>query len=197
MSAHNDYIRLPAAAELSETTGRARLTWTTILTIAAISASLPLSCVTPFAALAVALAGTVGLRQSLRAAAIVWLANQFVGFVFFHFPLTANTFLWGIVIGIAALLTAIAAAIVTKYASSSTTVVRLSVALLASFAVYEMGLLMAAVLLGGFETFRPSIVAQLAWINAASLLGMIVLNEMAAAIGKRWVGKMPRLARSY
>jgi len=47
------------------------------------------------------------------------------------------------------------------------------------------------------ETFRPSIVAQLAFINAASLLGMIVLNELAAAIGKRWVGKMPRLARSY
>jgi len=197
MSAHNDYIRLPAVADLSETTSRARLTWTAILTLAVVGTSLGLSCVVPFAALAVALAGTIGLRQSLRAVAIVWLANQFVGFVFFHFPLTANTFLWGIVIGIAALLTAIAAAIVTKYASSSTTVVRLSVALLASFAVYEMGLLMAAVFLGGFETFRPAIVAELAWINAVSLLGMVVLNELAAAAGKCWVGKMPRLARSY
>ena len=197
MSAPNDYVRLPATADLLETTSRARLIWTMILTIAAIGTSLALSCVTPFAALAVALAGTVGLRASLRAVAIVWLANQFVGFVFFHFPLTANTFLWGVVIGIAALLTTILAAIVMKYASSSTAVVRLSVALLASFVVYELVLLIAAIFLGSLETFRPSIVAQLAFINAASLLGMIVLNELAAAIGKRWVGKMPRLARSY
>ncbi|HZE56404.1 MAG TPA: hypothetical protein VE031_00990 [Chthoniobacterales bacterium] len=197
MSVQNDYIHLPATAGLSETTSRARLTWTTILTIAAVGASLALSCVTPFAALAVALAGTVGLRQSLRAVAIVWLANQFVGFVFFHFPLTANAFLWGVVMGIAAFLTTIVAAIVTKYASSSTLILRLAVPLLASFAVYELILLVAAIFLGSLETFRPSIVAQLAWINAASFLGMIVLNELAAAIGKRWVGKMPRLARSY
>jgi len=197
MSAPNDYIRLPATADLLEITSRARLIWTMILTIAAIAASLALSCVTPFAALAVALAGTVGLRASLRAVAIVSLANQFVGFVFFHFPLTANTFFWGFAIGIAALLTTILAAIVMKYASSSTAVVRLTVAFLASFVVYELVLLIAAIFLGSLETFRPAIVAQLAWINAASLLGMILLNELAAAIGKRWVGKMPRLARSY
>ena len=197
MSAPNDYIHLPATAELSETTSRARLIWMAILTIAAISASLALSCVTPFAALAVALGGTVGLRASLRVIAIVWFANQLVGFAFFHFPLTANTFLWGFAIGIAALLTTIVAAITIKYLSSSTAAVRLSVALFTSFVVYEMTLLTAAVFLGGFETFRPSIVAELAWINALSLLGMIVLNELAAALGKRWVGRMPRLARSY
>lgn len=197
MSAPNDYIRLPAAADLLETTSRARLIWTTILTVAAIATSLALSCVTPFAALAVALAGTVGLRASIRAVAIVWLANQFVGFVFFHFPLTANAFLWGIVIGIAAGLTMVVAAIVLKYASSSTAIVRLSVALLASFMVYELVLFVAAIFLGGLGTFRLSIIAQLAWINAASLVGMILLNELAAVIGKRWVGKMPRLARSY
>jgi hypothetical protein len=197
MRAHNDYVRLPATADLSETTSRARLIWMVILTIAAISTSLALSCVTPFAALAVALGGTVGLRTSLRVMAIVWFANQFVGFAFFHFPLTANTFLWGFAIGIAALLTMIVGAITIKYLSYSMAAVRLSVALLASFVVYEMTLLMAAVFLGGFGTFRPSIVAELAWINALSLLGMIVLNELAAALGKRWVGGMPRLARSY
>jgi hypothetical protein len=197
MSAHNDCIRLPATAELSETTSRARLIWMVILTIAAISTSLALSCVTPFAALAVALGGTVGLRASLRVIAIVWFANQFIGFVFFHFPLRANTFLWGFVIGIAALLTTIVAAIMIKYLSSSTAAVRLGVALFTSFVVCEMTLLIAAVFLGGFETFRPSIVAELAWINALSLVGMIVLNELAAALGKRWVGRMPRLARSY
>jgi len=197
VSAPNDYIRLRATADLSETTSQARLIWMVILTMAAISASLALSCVTPFAALAVALGGTVGLRASLRVITIVWLANQFVGFVFFHFPLTANTFLWGFAIGIAALLTTIVAAIMINYFSSSTATGRLGVALLASFAVYELGLLVAALFLGSLDTFRPWIVLQLAWINAVSLLGMIILNELAAEIGERWVGKMPRLARSY
>ena len=197
MSGQNDYIRLPATADLSQTTNRARWIWMVILTIATISASLALSCVTPFAALAVALGGTVGLRASLRVVAIVWFANQFVGFVFFRFPLAANTFLWGIAIGIAALLTTIVTAIVFKYLSSSTAAVRLSVALFASFTGYEMALVTAAVVLGGFETFRPSIVLQLAWINAAALVGMIVLNELIVAVGLRWIGSMPRLARSY
>jgi hypothetical protein len=197
MSAPNEYIRLPATADLSETTSRARLMWMVILTIAAICASLALSCVTPFAALAVALGGTVGLRASLRVIAIVWFANQFVGFAFFHFPLAANTFLSGFAIGIAALLTTIVAAIMTKYLSSSIAAVRLGVVLFTSFLVYEIALFMGAVFLGGLETFRPSIVADLAWINALSLVGMIVLNELAAALGRRWVGRMPRLAMSY
>ena len=143
-----------------------------------------------------ALAGTAGWRASLRVVAIVWLANQIVGFVFFHFPLTATTFLWGIAIGVAALVTTTVAFVVMKYAAGFATVLRLGISLLVSFGVYEMILLFAAVFLGGFETFRVSIVAQLAWVNAASLVGMIVLNEVAAVLCRPWLGRMPRLARS-
>ena len=175
----------------------ASLIWILILTLAAIGATFALSCVTPFAALAVALGGTVGLRVSLRVVTVVWLANQLVGFVFFRFPHTANTFLWGVAIGGAALVTTIVASVVMKYASSSAAPLRLSVALLLSFGVYEVTLLGAALLLGGFETFRPPITAQLAFINAASLAGMVVLNEVAAALCRSWLGRMPRLVRSW
>ena len=192
----NDYIRIPAAGDPMQPSRVARLSWTVILTLAAIGGSLALSCVAPFAALAVALGGTAGLRASLRAVAIVWLANQVVGFVFFHFPITTNTFLWGIAIGIAALVTTTVAFVVMKYAAGSATALRLGICLLLSFGVYEMTLLVAAFFLGGLETFRPSIIAQLAWINAASLMGMIVLNEVAAALCRPWLGRMPRLARS-
>ena len=57
---------------------------------------------------------------------------------------------------------------------------------LVSFAVYEMTLLGAAALLGGFETFKPAIVAQIGFINAVSLAGMVVLNEVAAALCRPW-----------
>jgi hypothetical protein len=196
MSAHNDYIRIPAAADLPETTSIARLIWMVILTMAVIGGTFALSCVTPFAALAVALGGTVGLRASLRVVTVVWFANQVIGFLFFHFPITANTFLWAGAIGVTALLTTTVASVVMKYASSSAAPLRLGVAFLLSFAVYEITLLPAAVFLSGLETFRPSVIAQLAWINAASLLGMVVLNEVFSALCRPWLGRMPRLARS-
>lgn len=196
MSTHNDYIRIPAAAELPGATNKARVIWMVILTIAVISATFALSCVTPFAALAVALAGTVGLRASLRVVTIVWFANQLIGFVFFHFPLTANTFLWAIAIGVAALITTAVACVATKYTASAPVPIRLGVALLVSFAIYELTLLPAGVVLNGLDTFQPSIVAQLAWINAASLVALVVLNEVAAALFRPWLGRMPRLARA-
>lgn len=195
MSSHNDYIRIPATADLLETTRAARRIWTAILTIAAIGATFALSCVTPFAALAVALAGTVGLRASLRVMTVVWFANQVIGFGFFHFPLTANAFLWGIAIGVAALGTTAVASVAMKYTASATPI-RLGFVLLLTFAIYEVTLLAAAVFLGGFETFQLSIVGQLGWINAASLVAMVVLNELAAALLKPWLGKIPRLARA-
>jgi len=170
--------------------------WTAILTLAAIGGTFVLSCVTPFAALAVALGGTVGLRASLRAVTVVWFANQVVGFVFFHFPRTANTFLWGAAIGGAALLATIIASVVMKYGLSWVAPLRLGIALLLSFGVYEMTLFGAAMLLGGLERFRPAIVAQLAFINAVSLVGIVVLNEVAAALCKSWLGRIPRLVRS-
>jgi hypothetical protein len=171
--------------------------WVLILTLAAIGVTFALSCVTPFAALAVALAATSGLSASLRTVIVVWFANQVIGFGFFHFPRTPNTFLWGAAIGGAAIVTTIAASLVMKYGSSWATLLRLGIALLLSFAVYEMTLLGAAVLLGGFETFRPAIVAQLALVNAVSLVGIVALNAVAAALCMPWLGRIPRLVRSW
>ena len=192
----NDYIRIPAAADPLQPTRLASFAWMIILTIAVIGATLTLSCVTPFAALAAALAGTVGLRASLGIVTVVWLANQIVGFVFFHFPHTANTFLWGIAIGGAALVTTIVASVVLKYASCWATPLRLGITLMLGFGVYEIALLAAAVLLGGLDAFQSAIVAQLAFINVISLAGMVVLNEIVVALGKPWLGIMPRLVGS-
>jgi hypothetical protein len=170
--------------------------WMLILTLAAIGATIALSCVTPFAALAVALAGTVGLRASLRIMIAVWFANQLIGFGFFHFPLTPNTLLIGVAIGAAAIVTTIVASVIMKYMSSWTAPLRLGVALLLSFVAYETTLLPAALFFGDLETFRPAVVAELALVNAVSLVGMVVLNEVAAALCRPWLGRIPRLIRS-
>lgn len=196
MNARDRWSNGPAF-QIAHPSSMASLLWMLILTLAAIGATFTLSCVTPFAALAVALAGTIGLRASLRIVTVVWFANQVIGFGFFHFPRTPNTFLWGAAIGGAAIATTIVASVVMKYGSSWATLLRLGIALLLSFAVYEMTLLGAAVLLGGLETFTPAIVAQLALINAVSLVGIAVLNEVAAALCRPWLGRIPRLVRSW
>ena len=175
----------------------ASFVWTMILTLAVIGATFALSCLTPFAALAVALAGTVGLRASLRVMIAVWLANQVIGFGFFHFPLTTNTILFGVAIGGAAVVTTIVASVLLKYMSFRAAPLRLGVALLVGFVAYETTLLPAAAFFGDLETFRPAIVAQLGFINAVALAGMVVLNEVAAALCRPWLGRIPRLVRSW
>jgi len=173
----------------------ASLIWTLILALAAIGVTFALSCITPFAALAVALAGTIGLRASLRVVIVVWFANQVIGFGFFHFPQTPNTLLFGVAIGGAAVVTTIVASVVMKYMLSRSVPLRLGLALVLSFAAYEITLLAAAVFFGDLETFRPAIVAQLALINAVSLVGIVVLNEVLAALCRPWLGRIPRLVR--
>lgn len=175
----------------------ANFIWMLILTLAVVGATVALSCVTPFAALAVALAGTVGLRASLRVMVAVWLANQVIGFGLFHFPRTPDTFLIGSAIGAAAVVGTIAAWLVLNWMRSRPVLLRLGIGLVASFATYELALLAAVVFLGDLETFRPAIVAQLGLVNAVSLVGMVLLNEIAAALCRPWLGRIPRLVRSW
>jgi hypothetical protein len=166
--------------------------WTVILAAAVVAGSFALSCTMPFAALAVALAATVGLRASLATIALVWGVNQIVGFTWFHFPWTATAFGQGAAIGVAALLGALVAHVVLSHRGLG----RLGLALLLSFAVYEATLWLAALGLGGRETFAMSIVMQIALINAAWFAGLSALNEIAAALCKPWLGRIPMVRRS-
>jgi hypothetical protein len=189
--------RYDADFQIAHPSFMASFVWMVILTLAAIGGTFAVSCVTPFAALAVALAGTAGLRASVGIMIAVWFANQVIGFGFFHFPHTANTLLFGVAIGGAAVVTTIVASAVMKYMSSRSASLRLGVALLLSFAAYETTLLPAAIFFGDLETFRPAIVTQLVFINAISLVGMVVLNEVVAALCRPWLGRIPHLARSW
>jgi hypothetical protein len=182
-----------AAAEPSRV---ANFVWIVILALAGLGGSLVISCVTPFVALAIALAGTLRLGTALKVMTAIWLTNQFIGFVFFHFPRTANTILWGLAVGGAALLSTIVAAAVIKHAALWFTAVRLGLALLMGYAVYEASLFLAALFLGGVETFSPTIVAQLGFVNLAWLIGLLALNELVAMLCKTWLGIMPRLAKT-
>ena len=171
--------------------------WLVILIVAVVGGSFALSCVAPFAALAVALAGTVGLRTALSTMGLVWFTNQALGFFMLGFPWTPSVFVWGLAIGAAALLATVVAEKALRHAPAGNAPARLGVALLLSFVMYEVALLPAAWWFGAWEMFTPAIIAQLAFIDTAWLVGMVLLNEVAATFFKPWVGRTPRLiARS-
>ena len=173
----------------------ASIVWLVILTVVSVGGSLVISCVTPFAALAVALAGTVRLRVALRAMIAIWLTNQFIGFVFLHFPRTPDTVLSGLAIGAATLLSTLVAASTLQAAASLPTLARLGLALLLAFGGYEASLFVSALFLGGVETFSPAIIAQIGFVNLLWFVGLIALNELVAALCKTGLGIIPRLAK--
>lgn len=189
--------RYDADFQIAHPSHMANFIWLLILMLAAVAVTLALSCVTPFAALAVALAGTVGLGASLRVMVAVWLANQVIGFGLFHFPRTPGAFLIGLAIGAAAVVGTIAAWVILNRMRTRPVPVRLGVALMVSFAAYELALVAPVAFLGDLETFHAGIVAELGLINAVSLIGMVALNEILAAVCRPWLGQIPRLIRSW
>ncbi|MGA8318885.1 MAG: hypothetical protein WB768_23885, partial [Bradyrhizobium sp.] len=74
-----------------------------LLTVSCALASFALACATPFAAFAVIAAAMLPLRSALLVVTGACLVNQGIGFGALHYPIDGNTTLWGVAIGIAAL----------------------------------------------------------------------------------------------
>jgi hypothetical protein len=169
--------------------------WPAILALAAVGGSLALTCVAPFAAFAVATAGTLRLRPALGTMAVIWLANQVVGFGVLGYPRTLNTALWGVAIGAAAGLATLAASGVLERFRASGGWRRLPLAFGAAFGVYEVVLMAVAPILGSGDVFAPALLGRLALIDAAWLGGLMLAQAAMAAWCPPCRGATPRLAR--
>lgn len=168
--------------------------WLVILALAGLGGSLILACMAPFVALAVALIGTVRLAAALQAMTAIWFVNQFVGFVFYHFPRTANTVLWGFAIGAAAVLTTFVTAKLLKRANALPILARIALGFVVAFVTYEGSLFLDALFLGGVENFSPAIIAEISLSNLLWLIGFVVLNELVSLATKPWF-PTPRLTK--
>jgi hypothetical protein len=111
----------------------------------------------------------------------------------FHFPRTPGTFVMGAAIGAAAVAGTIAASWAMQKIARRPAPARLATAFLLSFAAFEIALLPAVLMFGDPETFRPGIILKIMLTNAAWLVAIVVLNEVAAAWCRRWIGRIPRL----
>ncbi|HEY4136651.1 MAG TPA: hypothetical protein VGO34_15720 [Alphaproteobacteria bacterium] len=160
--------------------------WAAILAATALIGSWAFACVLPFAAFATVAARTLRLRDALATMGVIWVANQIVGLMLLDYPTDANTLMWGVALGAAALL-AVAVAHTVLHARALSIALpvwqRLPLAFVAAYAAYEALLIVVAQGLGGMETFTPAMVADVGLINVLWFAGLAVVAELLMGKG--------------
>jgi len=162
--------------------------WAALLAVAAIGGSLVFACITPFAAFAVIAAETQRSRGAFGTMALIWAANQAVGYALLGYPFDGHATLWGAAIGVAALLAAAMASLVVARMAAAPRWARLAVAFAAAFAAYESLLLALGIATGELATFAPGVVGDLALLDAAWLAGLAVVQAGLSRLGWPAVG---------
>lgn len=164
--------------------GWRRQLWLVLLVGASVAFSLNFACAAPLAAFGVAAALTLPSRDALSLICGVWFADQVVGYTVIHYPWTANSLAWGVVLGVAAVLATLTAQWTVQRSGGQPKAVVALAALLAAFTVYE-GVLVATALagLGGMGSFTAAIIGRIFAINAGALVGLLGLNYLGMAVG--------------
>jgi hypothetical protein len=158
--------------------------WLGLLVVGSVALSLGFACATPFAAFAALAAQTLPRNEAMLAAGGVWFANQAAGFLFLHYPWTANSLAWGVALGVAIIIAAAVARSAAYRLAPAGKITATAGGVVAAFAVHQVFLLgVAAALLGGSEDFAATIVAQIFAVTAATFVGFIVLGWLAGRIG--------------
>jgi hypothetical protein len=158
--------------------------WLGSLVAASVVFSLGLACAVPLAAFAAAAALSLSRRDALLLILLVWLANQLVGFTVLHYPWTASTFTWGVVLGAVAVLATWASQWIAGRLVNARRAFTVTTTFLIAFAVYQAALFaVSATLLGGTEIYTAAIQGRIFAINAAAFVGLLALNHLATSIG--------------
>lgn len=153
-----------------------------LLTASCVLASFALACATPFAAFAVLAAATLPLASALLVVAAAWVVNQTIGFGALGYPIDLHTILWGIAIGVAALIATAAAGLVLRLIPRMGRPVAIGLALVGAYATYEIVLFAFTPALGGAGAFTPAIVGRLAILNVLWVIGLSVVCGIASLI---------------
>jgi hypothetical protein len=157
-----------------------------LFTFACALASFAFACATPFAAFAVVAAAMLPFSSALLVVLGAWIVNQGIGFGALHYPRDANTILWGLAIGAAALAATLIAAAVLRVVSRTSAAIAFGLALLAAYAVYELVLFGATPFLGGEGAFTAAVVARIGALNIFWLIGLVAASEIVRLLNRRY-----------
>jgi hypothetical protein len=159
-----------------------RFVWGGILTVLTVASTLGLACGTPFAALATLAALFLPRRDAFVLITANWLANQAIGFGLLHYPLNWDCYRGGIDLGIAALLSTMAAMLAQGALRNAAATVRAIGSFAVAFVAYEGSLFLVGPAGSGAD-FAASVVLYIFYVNAVALVGLLLLQTAAAAVG--------------
>lgn len=166
--------------------------WPLALALTTIVGSLATACMMPFVALAVMTGATMTPGRAAGAMAVIWLANQAIGFALLGFPPTAYTFAWAFALASASL-TALAVSCAILGTMKDLAAFRLGAALAGAFVAYEVLLFGFASIAGGLETFTPTVVAQIAANEAVWCVALVALRIALTSTAPRLFGPAPAM----
>ncbi|MEM6848306.1 MAG: hypothetical protein AAF580_09565 [Pseudomonadota bacterium] len=167
--------------------GRVMVAW---LAIASVFFSLALACAAPFAGLAATAALFLSPRHTLAAAVAGWAANQAVGYGLLGYPMDAESFAWGAVLGVSAVAAAAAALASMRMAHA---VIAPALAFLLAFAAQQATVFAAtAILPSHHDAFAPSVIAALFATNALAFA--LLAGSVFAAQRTMMIWRQPRRA---
>lgn len=152
--------------------------WPAAIVAAATLGSLAFACVAPFAGLAAVAAATSAPRRAVATVAAVWIANQAIGFGVLHYPWTADTLIWGLFIGVAALAATVAAQLALRATRARGTLAAFGAALVAAIVVQQASLFAVALVMGGTEDYTPAILSQIALLDAIWFAALVAVHEV-------------------
>jgi hypothetical protein len=159
-----------------------RFAWGGILTVLTVASTLAVACGTPFAALATLAALFLPRRDAFVLIAVNWLANQAIGFGLLHYPLNWDCYRGGINLGIAALLSTMAALLAQGALRNVAMSAKATGSFAAAFITYE-GILFLTSPAGSRADFAAPVVLYIFYVNAVAFVALLLLQTAAAAMG--------------
>jgi len=167
-----------------ETGMERRLIWMALLTLASVVMSGVYACATPFAALGALAALDSNRRDGLALIAIIWLANQIVGFGFLGYPHELQAYGWGAAILAAAIVGFLAARALVTAVAHINAVAAIVGAFLVAFAGYQLGLYAAtSILPSSSGAFSFAVVSYVATVNGIAFVALVALHWIASTAG--------------
>jgi hypothetical protein len=183
-SSFQDNPRMSLSTPRIQPSAGSQWLWIALLALASVALSFKLSCATPFAALATLAALHMTKSDGLALVLLAWAANQLVGYGFLGYPRDAESYTWGLAIGIAAVATfATAVALAPRVEQFGRAPMMLAM-LAAAFVVYEAILFAATAVLPATDVaFSWKVIAEIGLVNAAVFPALLLAHKGAELVG--------------
>ncbi|MEJ0025671.1 MAG: hypothetical protein WDN01_06550 [Rhizomicrobium sp.] len=160
-----------------------RAVWIALLMGAIIVSSVAFACATPLAAVGALAALFMRRTDALALTLVNWLANQFIGYVFLHYPQTPDSFGWGAAMGIGALLATGAGLALRSRIARLGEIAGAIATFAACFVTFELALYAATAVLPAGGGFTPAVILYVLEVNGIAFAGLLAVQSIGMATG--------------